>query len=69
MALISNINQCAQNDKFKPVPNPGLRIIPDQYQIRDRDSDLTLKQNQIQNRDSDLVINKTKSETKSETGS
>ena len=42
MALISNINQCAQNDKFKPLPNPGLRIIPDQYQIRDRDSDLTL---------------------------
>ena len=27
---------------FKSVPNPGLRIIPDQYQIRDRDSDLTL---------------------------
>ena len=42
MASTLNINQCAQNDKCEPVPNPGLRLIPDQYQIRDRDSDLTL---------------------------
>ncbi len=34
--------QCAQKDKCQTGTNPGLRIIQDQYQIRDRDSDLTL---------------------------